>query len=134
MRRLFADEYSDACQTVLNPSIPVVDRDGDRIGAVEIPAGWVAIVNQLHHDLTAVIGAYRVISASDKGGRLRYLIDRRDGAADVLIATARAASASVCSICGDVATPADPPRCERHPRRSTPHVIARPPGWSPPAA
>lgn len=122
--RLWADECSDSCQLPLDPTIAVVLRDGDRIG----------VVNQLHRDLVTTIGDYQVISAGQKGVGLRYQTDRRDDAADALIADAREASESVCTICGDVATPANPPRCDRHPRRSTPVVIARPPGWSPPAA
>ncbi|MEP9391108.1 hypothetical protein ABLE94_02465 [Gordonia sp. VNK1] len=127
MRRLFADEYSEADQASLDPTIPVVPRDGNRVGAVEIPAGWVGIVNQLHADLTDALGDYRVISAGDKAGALRYLVDRRSDAVDALIANAREATTQICTICGSTATPANPPRCERHPRRSTPHVIARPP-------
>ncbi|MCZ4652720.1 hypothetical protein O4157_14935 [Gordonia amicalis] len=127
MPRLFADEYPDACQLPLDPTIPVIPRDGNRVGAVEIPAGWVGIVNQLHHDLVAVVGDYRVISAGDRAGALRYLVDRRSDPADALIAAAREVSKSVCTICGAPTTPANPPRCDRHPRRTTPHVIARPP-------
>ena len=37
--RLWADEYADADQTMLDPSIAVMQREGDRIGVVEIPAG-----------------------------------------------------------------------------------------------
>ena len=134
MPRLWADEYPDAYQLPLDPTISVVDREGDRFGVLEVPAGWVPTVNRLHADLTDALGDYRVISAGDKAGALRYLVDRRSDAVDALITNAREATTQICSICGDVATPANPPRCDRHPRRSTPHVIARPPGWSPPAA
>lgn len=121
--RLWADECSDSCQLPLDPTIAVVLRDGDRIG----------VVNQLHRDLVAALGDYRVISAGQKGVGLRYQIDRHDEVARDLIAAARETSMTVCTVCGDVATPANPPRCDRHPRQSTPVAITRPPGWSPAA-
>lgn len=136
MRRLFADGYSEADQTLLDPTIPVGDRDGDRVGAVEIPAGWVPTVNRLHRDLVAAIGDYVVVGAGQKGIGLRYQISmpERDPAAQALIADACETTTRICTICGSPAEPANPPRCDRHPRRSTPVVIARPLGWSPPAA
>lgn len=135
--RLWADEYADADQTLLDPSIAVMQRDGDRIGAVEIPAGWVPIANGLHRDLCAAIGTYVVETAGQKGLGLRYKIlmpERDHPVAQALIAAAREATMRICTVCGAPTTPANPPRCDRHPRRSTPHAIARPPWWQPPAA
>lgn len=133
MRR-WADEYADADQTLLDPSIAVMQREGDRIGVVEIPAGWVSIVNFLHYDLIAELGAYQVVSAGDKAGALRYMIDRRTPVSDSVISAARTFSRNICAVCGYRLVSGEQVRCRLHPRLTTPVVIARWPGWSPPAA
>lgn len=136
MNVLWADEYPDACQELLDPAIVVATpADGDdpaRIGAVSVPAGWVPVANALHRDLVALVGDYALVQAGQKGSGLRWLVDpataRCPGVSE-LLDQARTAAADICTVCGThgVIEPS-PPRCADHPRRTTPHVIARPPG------
>ena len=132
--RLYADEYADACQLLLDPSIAMLRREGERIGVIEIPAGWVSVVNFMHHELTTELGVYQVISAGDKAGALRYMVDRRTPSSDSIISAARTFSRNICAVCGYRLASGEQVRCRLHPRLTTPVVIARPPGWSPPAA
>lgn len=127
--RCWADEHPDACQELLDPTIRYVDEpDNPRVGLTDIPAGWVPIVNQLHHDIAAVAGDYTVEIAGQKGYGLRYqLVGPVEPRVRELIAAATVASERVCTTCGAPCEPANPPRCDRHPRGTTPFVFARPP-------
>lgn len=128
-RRCWADEYLDACQELLDPTIRFVgEADNPRVGLTDVPAGWVPLINQLHRDIAAVVGDYTVETAGQKGHALRYqIVGPVDSQVRDLIAAAAVASERVCTTCGLSCEPANPPRCDRHPRGSTPFVFARPP-------
>lgn len=128
-RRCWADELPDACQTLLDPTIQYVDESGNpRVGLTDIPAGWVPLINALHRDIAAIEPDYTVVTAGQKAHGLRYqIVGPVEPQVRELIAAATVASESVCTTCGVSCEPANPPRCDRHPRRGTPFVFARPP-------
>lgn len=130
-RRLWADEFPDACQDLLDPTIQVSSAPDDpRSGLTELPAGWVPIVNELHRDIVGEAGAYVLATAGQKGRGLRYEVVGAAGPAiRGLIAAAVDRSRTTCSVCGQLGEPSNPPRRASHPRRATPVVFVRPPAW-----
>ena len=75
------------------------------LGAVAIPAGWVALVEQLFADLDATLSAperaaFRVAAVKERGGRLTIELYEAVPAARGLIDDAAAAAARICQNCG----------------------------------
>ncbi|OBA38982.1 hypothetical protein [Gordonia sp. 852002-51296_SCH5728562-b] len=129
---LWADEHPDACQVLLDPTIHVLTSeegaDGKRFGTLAVPAGWVPAANELHRGITQLVGDYALIQAGQKGYGLRWLttVDHVPGVR-ALKDSAYEITAGLCTVCGRTGVVPNPPRCKHHPRRTTPHAMARPP-------
>lgn len=97
---LYADEHPEAAQDLVDPSIRLSERDGSE-HSWTLPAGWVRIVNDLHADLSRPLGEYEVTYAGQKDGGLRFRTSPvARGEAAERIDAARAASMTVCEVCG----------------------------------
>ena len=133
-RWCWADQHPEACQTLLDPTIVPVDAEprDTRFGesAIAVPAGWVPVANQLHRDITNLVGPYEVIQAGQKHCGLRWLttVDTCDDVRE-LIAQAHRRTEDLCGVCGAPRDPdqRNPPRCREHPLGVVPFAVARPP-------
>lgn len=132
---LYADEHPEAAQDLVDPSIRLVER-GRSGRSWTLPAGWVRIVNDLHADLSCLLGDYEVSYVGQKAGGLRFCTSPIvRGEAAERIGVARAESMTVCTVCGGTARLETPPRsatrCQRHPHTRPDRIVgatARPPG------
>lgn len=134
---LYADEHPEAAQDLVDPSIRLSERARSE-RSWNLPAGWVRIVNDLHADLSCLLGDYEVAYVGQSAGGLRLLTSpiARGGVAE-RIGAARADSMAVCTVCGGTARietqPRSATRCPRHPSSRPDRIvgaIARPPGWT----
>ncbi|MFT4086180.1 MAG: hypothetical protein QM658_03345 [Gordonia sp. (in: high G+C Gram-positive bacteria)] len=134
----WADQYPDACQELLDPSIRVANPSF--FNQRETPCGWVPLINSLHAEITEKIGAHAVQCASQKFGRLRYsavfdvsLSYEQAALYKLLLEEAHEKSYGLCEVCGGRVQQRSITltRCSLHPFGTTPHVHARPPGWRP---
>lgn len=132
---LYADEHPEAAQDLVDPSIRLSERARSE-RSWNLPAGWVRIVNDLHADLSCLLGDYEVAYVGQYAGGLRFRTSPiTRGEAARRIGAARAESMAVCAVCGGTARLETPPRsatrCPRHPHSSPDKIVgamARPPG------
>ncbi|WP_019287896.1 MULTISPECIES: hypothetical protein [Arsenicicoccus] len=133
---LFAGGHPEALRDVADPSIALsTQRSPGQVWA--LPAGWVRIVNELHHDLLELLGEYVVTRADQKAGRLCYDIapPSFSDAVQHRIAGAEDESRHTCELCGvnTSKTSIYAARCTRHATGAGHRIIgaiARPPGES----
>lgn len=135
--RRWQDEHPQACQTLVDPTIPYREIPDWIRSYWGLPAGWAPLLNRLHADLQQLFDPeddYHCFQVGQKLGALCYRMPGPlETKASDLLRRAREESLRICELCAGPAEPAAGhtiTRCEDHPAGSVVGAYALPPGLS----